>query len=308
MDKEKKLVLVNQTENKYFPTVTNSFIIKPFYKNNSYTSRFIRKIVLKLNFKLFEKKIFEHWMNDISKCEIVVVFDIGNAKEILRFIRTMYPKKRIIFWYWNIVARSVDIKTIKDLDIEIWSFDKNDCHRYGLKNNTQFYFVKNASSLPNDYKKEFNDIIFVGTNKNRDHILESLLSIFESQGLSFFYYLVTSIKEKKKKSIKWYYLKSIKYTNLTELIRNCKAVLDIVVLDQVGLSLRPLEALYFKKKLITNCKSIKSEKLYNPNNVFILGEDNINKLKDFVNSPYDEKDFMILYKFYSESEWIKRFN
>jgi hypothetical protein len=307
MDNKKKLILINQTEIEYYPKDTNSFTIKPLYMSNSYASRIVRKIVLMLDFKFFEKKLFEHWKNDLSRCETVIIFDIGNAREIIKYIRSIYLNKRIIFWYRNIVACSVDIRTIIDLDIEIWSFDINDCHRYGLKNNTQFYFVKNALCLPTDYDKDFKDIIFVGADKNRDYILDSLASVYEKQGLSYYYYIVSSVKKKKKKQLEWYHTEYIKYEKIVELIRNSKAILDIVAIDQVGLTLRPLEALYFKKKLITNCISIKREKLYNPNNVFILGEDDISRIKEFVHSLYDEENHMDLLTYYSENEWIKRF-
>ncbi len=307
MDKEKVLVLVNQTENEYFPQTTDSFVLKPLYRSNSYVSRIIRKIALKLDWNLVEQIIYMHWITDVSRCNTIVIFDIGNAREIVRFIKQRYPQKRIIFWYWNSVSHSIDIKTIIDLNIEIWSFDKNDCQRYGLKNNTQFFFKENTLGVPNSYNIEFNDIFFVGADKNRSEILEKLAYVFEEYGLNFYFHIVKSSKDKKKHAYKYTYSKPIKYAEIVGLVSKCKAILDLVAKDQAGLTLRPLEALYFKKKLITNYKNIKTEKLYNPNNIFILGEDDDNKLREFVYAAYDEKDYFELCKYYSGSEWIKRF-
>ena len=67
---------------------------------------------------------------------------------------------------------------------------------------------------------------------------------------------------------------------------NC--ILDYNQEGQVGLTLRPMEALFLEKKLITNNKDIKNYDFYNPSNIFILGENNIEDIKEFINKPYEK--------------------
>ena len=90
---------------------------------------------------------------------------------------------------------------------------------------------------------------------------------------------------------------------------NYECILDITSSNQVGMSLRPLEALFFSKKLITNNPSILNSKLYNKNNVYyfntnsVLGED----IKNFLARPYDDTYSEQLKSYYSFENWVKRF-
>ena len=60
---------------------------------------------------------------------------------------------------------------MKDKNIdEIWSYDRNDCKKYNLKFNTQFY--NNKLKCPN--LKKVQDVIFLGKDKGRRKIIENL--------------------------------------------------------------------------------------------------------------------------------------
>lgn len=79
-------------------------------------------------------------------------------------------------------------------------------------------------------------------------------------------------------------MKGISYFENIQNVSRCSCVVDITT-EQTGISLRPLEALFFDKKLITNNKSIKEYSFYHPNNIFILEEDDLRKLPEFVTTP-----------------------
>ena len=76
---------------------------------------------------------------------------------------------------------------------------------------------------------------------------------------------------------------------------------------QDGITLRPLEAFFLKKKLITNMKNIVKYDFYNSNNIFILGVDDFNKISEFINSPFDDKDYNRIVEKYCFRGWLKRF-
>ena len=46
------------------------------------------------------------------------------------------------------------------------------------------------------------------------------------------------------------------------------------------------ESLVHEIKLITDCAWLKNYDFYHPDNIFILGEDEIESLPDFLNKPY----------------------
>ena len=67
-----------------------------------------------------------------------------------------------------------------------------------------------------------------------------------------------------------------------------------------------MEALFFEKKLITNNKDIKNYDFYNPSNIFILGENNIEDIKEFINKPYEKVEQKII-DYYDFEQWLSRF-
>ena len=67
-----------------------------------------------------------------------------------------------------------------------------------------------------------------------------------------------------------------------------------------------MEALFLERKLITNKTDIKNYDFYNHDNIFILGEDNINEIKEFINKPYKKIDQDII-DYYDFDQWLNRF-
>ena len=71
------------------------------------------------------------------------------------------------------------------------------------------------------------------------------------------------------------------------------------------MTLRPLEALQFKKKLVTDNKNIINYPFYRKENIFILGTDDIDQLYDFINSPYVDIGEDII-RYYHFENWLQR--
>ena len=97
------------------------------------------------------------------------------------------------------------------------------------------------------------------------------------------------------------------YEEIINAIRETRAILDLNREDQTGLTLRPLEALFFKRKLVTNNAHIKSYKVYNPENVFVVSDNDFTGLEDFLKRPYvpagNEEE---IFRRYTFSDWLGR--
>ena len=66
-----------------------------------------------------------------------------------------------------------------------------------------------------------------------------------------------------------------------------------------------MEAIFFKKKLITNNQFVQTCPFYTPSNVFILGVDNPLELRNFIRAPYEEQlDFDV--NMYDVKNWLRR--
>ena len=299
----KPLILVNQDKTTYFPSEIEACYLKTIYKNQTIVNRIMRKCVLKLGLDWIGSMAFLPWIKYIDRADYVILFDTGNAPYIVAMIRRRYPKKRIVVWYWNPVSGSVPYEKYNSERIEFWSFDPADCKKYGFKYNTQFYIRQNFSeSITCDVVR---DAFYVGVDKNRGFILHGLKKEFEGRNISYYFNLVKCKNSKGIPGIE--YKNPITYQETVKYIMSSKSVIDLVSEDQTGLTLRPLEALCFKKKLITNMKNIVRYDFYNENNIFILGEDDLDGLSSFLNSEYDETGYDSYVWEYDFENWVKRF-
>ena len=78
------------------------------------------------------------------------------------------------------------------------------------------------------------------------------------------------------------------YSEVLDTILRSRCIIDVVGEINYGMTYRSLEACFLKKKLITNYVEIVDADFYNHRNIFILGRDDINTIKAFVMSPFDE--------------------
>lgn len=163
----------------------------------------------------------------------------------------------------NIVARNEhlvnNIDVLKEKGIAIWSFDEADCKTYSLEHYSQFVRKLPLENIPDPAI----DVLFVGRNKGRKTMVDKLKATLSAAGLRV-YARITGIKDSG--------IKLISYQEYLSLLANSKCLLDIAQDGQRGLSLRPIEAALYGKKVITNNADVRKTALYNPDNVLILTE------------------------------------
>lgn len=268
---------------------------KRTFKKSPLISRIFKKSFDFLN--LSQSFWYGNWKKDLPTLKTIIIF-AGIDPTVVKFIRKSNKKIRVIYWYWNPVYRLGIPKNWLFKIAETWSFDPEDCIRYGFKFNTTFYFKDIL--LPQNCKEY--DVIFLGNNKGRIVYLKQLQANFSKLGINGYYYIVSDKNEEENVQTK-----EIPYSEYLKMLSKTKAIIDVMPLGQSGLTLRSMESVFFKKKLITNDTSIKKQAFYKPENVFILRRDNEELLQTFLNSPYSKLDDAIVEK-YDVINWLERFN
>lgn len=140
----------------------------------------------------------------------------------------------------------------------IFSFDKNDCKKYGFEFLTEHY-----SKLQIENQNDtIYDIYYGGINKNRITILHEIYKNMVNNGATGVF-RISDVPKTQQTFHEIIYNKKIKYDDmLTEAMRaNC--ILDILATGQSGVSLRYYEAICYNKKLLTNNKNIVNLPFYN---------------------------------------------
>lgn len=302
MELSKKEILFLWLDNSHFfaqMSKKRGVSVEQTYKNMNKFEKIVRNIQITLNLSSVSYWL-DSWKTNLDEYHTVIIHASILTPAVVKYIRNINSSIRIIVWYWNPVDKSVNLSKFKEFDCEIWVFDENDASKYSLNHNTQYYFKK--IKLPKS--KNYYDISFIGGDKGRIEILDELNKKISNLNLSTYFH-VTETKGIEEK-YKGYYKPRIDYKDILKIISQSNAILDIVSEGQTGLTLRPLEALFFKKKLITNDISIAKRDFYNKNNIFILGKDNLQSITTFLNQPYENIDMSIVHK-YDFDSWIERF-
>lgn len=225
----------------------------------------------------------------------------GTDPEVVGYIRRNNPDSRIIVYYINPVKYSFSVESFKKYDAELWTFDDEDAKRYGMEWNPLHYF---STEIKQNHPKTV-DVAFVGADKGRYSALAELQHKFLDLGLSVDMHITANTNnpfyDRKK------YKKRLSYEENMRHVYSAKAVLDIMQKDQYGYTMRIPETMVNHIKLITNNPNIKQYPFYSPSNVFVLGEDNLNNLKDFINKPWDSVNDEVI-KDLEYEYWIHKFN
>lgn len=262
----------------------------PYFNKSAYFLPFraLRKIARKFNFSFVNRLFYGKWKRVVGTKSVVILFDSNGeySEYVPKYIKRKNKDIKIIFWYWNPVkmhgGKIIDSKYID----EIWTYNRFDAKKYKLKYAPQFYCLPKRDA----YASVKSDLIFLGKDKGRGNALNQLKSDAESQNLVCNFCLA-------KKN-------NIKYSDYIDDILCSRCIVDLVPDQECGLTLRPLEALFYDKKLITNYEDIVNYDFYNKNNIFIIGKDNIRELADFIKKPYKKNDGNII-KSYDYRNWLE---
>jgi hypothetical protein len=214
------------------------------------------------------------WTEHVADYDTIILFDAFEDSGVVEYINDKAPKTRLIIYYYNLIKRIELLHQIQQLNCEIWSFDKNDACKYGLKYNPQFYFKQ--LNFGNDTLRDFDyesDVFFVGKDKGR---LQSLMDIdkkLRQESIETKFIVVGDRKQRYTKTQKAYLRKHISYAECIEYVKHTKCIFDMVQTGQKGMTWRIVEAMFFNKKLITNNDEILSMDFYDPSNIYLIGKD-----------------------------------
>ena len=249
------------------------------------------------------KKLVFHTPAPRPEDDKIIVFDTLVTQPYLTWLCERFPDRRIIFWYWNPVGGDRKFELFPRR-VEIWSYSPEDCKRYGFRRNTQFYFDSVARDAEGTGKRPVSSdpvVLFLGREKGRREELEKLRARLEDAGADVRIQLKRDGTKGTRKNAP-----VMPYSEVIREIAGCDIVLDYALNTDEGLSLRPMEALFFGKKLITNNETVMRYDFYREENIYVLNRDR-RTLKEFFETEYAEPDRAVKER-YLFSHWLERFD
>jgi hypothetical protein len=259
----------------------------------------------------FKKIWYGEWKNEIKNYDVLIIFDGLRGGDIIKYIHKINPTARIIIYYVNkFKEKRNNPADFKKSPCELWSFDKNDCERIGMKFNHYFYNDDHYRK-ENIFCEKIYDALFIGADKgSRLKKLMELNCILEKYQYQTKNILVKaknkSYKNLTDKEIAILTDKTIEYEDILKFVHQSKCIIEIQDTGQNGITLRAMEAMFFKKKLITDNLDVLNLDFYKRDNIFVLGYDKEERLETFLSTLYKPVNSDILKK-YTWEAWLDRF-
>lgn len=249
--------------------------IKVPYKGNELLPRIFREIWFRG--KLPKKEL---WYNkSVNGYSEYVVFDPLISPDYLDWLKRNNPDAGITLNYENRASKTIDPNKT-DPAIRKWSYDKEDCEKYGMSWSRPSFFSKYR--IAPDKNAEI-DVLYVGRDKGRAQRLFEIEKMLNCNGLKTYFHICADRKFLRFK--KRYYKKLLDYDEYLQLLSRSKAVLNIVPEGQKSITQREMEAAFDGIKCITNNEGVKEFELYDPSIYFVLGTDPIEEIKSFMETP-----------------------
>lgn len=251
---------------------------------------------------------YGEWKKIFKKYDCIIVFSSLFGTEIFEWIRKQGYCGRVICYYRDPQSASYMRKCVKATsmmdknNVDLWTFDFKDACEFSMKYNPQFYFSETKKEC---LKECLYDAIYIGASKGRADLIISTYKKLKDAGVDARFIVKIESNIKRVDGVE-YVKRNIGYERIIDFNRDSKAIVELNRFGQTGLTLRALEALFMKKKLITNNHSIINEDFYNENNVFIIGRDNFDDLKKWLEIPLEEIPMEVKYKYTAEA-WLNRF-
>lgn len=255
----------------------------------------------------------------IKSTDSVLIFGIEDLAE-LHVLRKYISTRRCTVFLWNPIRScpqttlryqlSTDVSnTLRDLNMKVVTFDREDAYRYGLTLVEQVY--RDVGTWQSRQFESEVDLYFLGQDKARLPILQKLIALFNASELSHYFHIVrdeqiryTSDQRAILQSAPMPYLQNVDW------IMRSRCLVEIVQDHQSGPTLRSLEAAFFGKKLLTNRVGAREDMLYDPDRVWIFNQHSnggdADSLKAFITRPHAPIDPTLLSR-HDIAQWWRQF-
>jgi hypothetical protein len=267
--------------------------------------------------QMLQQKLDSYFLDNISKSNhydlIIIIKGEGVSKRILQVIKDDYPQSKKIFYAWDSLSNiNFDINEYLFFD-SIKSFDHADIAINGyIKHLPLFYDKKDIISNSTDidvgaffvgtlHSNRFNEINRISKQVDTNLKLKSFLYFYYPNKILFLLAKVIFSNFRPIK-VKFIRFEKLSFETLMNRMIRSSVVIDICHPGQSGLTMRTIECIGTKKKIITNNPSILEYDFYKPENVYLLNENRC--LDTFLNESFSELSNDI-YQKYEINNWLE---
>ena len=322
---KKRILLIAPTFYNYHTEIKNE-LEKQGYSVDYYDDRPSKKVLVKGLIKLKKKtmeRLIDNYINKIINDtkdkfykEVLIINNSAFEKRHIEKLNTNHCEARFTLYLWDAIENYAHNKEILTCFDRVFSFDPKDCEKYQLEFLPLFY-TDQYRIIKEDRKDKVYDLVSICTaHPIRYPLLNGLKKYCQDNKIRLFSYLYLAtpllyiynkffVKAFRKAKVREFHFKPLGENEIINIMSKTKAVFDICNENQNGLTIRTIETVGAGKKLITTNKMIKEYDFYNPNNIYILSDDNFMGIHKFLKIKNEKIDNNI-YRTYSLEYWVTK--
>lgn len=231
-------------------------------------------------------------------------------------LRNILLNTKFVLYQWDSQKNFSYIKRMHKYFDVCYSFDKCDVKNNSCLKFLPLFYSRMYEEIGNNTAKEYKyNFCFVGTAHPKKYkfiskISKELKNVYSKQFIYFFFpsrlvYLYRKLFNKDLRKAKYseFHFRPLNSQEMKELYELSECILDSAQSGQLGLTMRVIEALGAKKKIITTNEDVKNYDFYNPENIYIY-KDKIDQNDVFFGSVYKPVSDCV-YKKYSLRNWLQ---
>ncbi len=266
------------------------------------------------------KKYCDSLYQQITVREYDYIFMLNSARLTDEFVEKLskrYANIPKILYCWDSVRTIPEVEGRMKYFDRVLSFDPRDAQTLDNVGLLPLFYTDGIDDVaPIDTKYDFS---FVGFGHSKRYsFIKRVKEYADNNGYKYNFnlylpsmlyyirgkYVNKTFKDAKKSD---FIFQSLPSAKVNQIMSASKIVIDYEVGTQKGLTMRTIECLGMKKKLITTNSEVKHYDFYNPNNILIVDKEDtqLDIEQSFVQSPFEEIDERV-YRKYSLDEWLKR--
>jgi len=248
-------------------------IIRIYSKSlSTYAARYFNRIIARNKNKNYDI-IF------IIKGEVI-------TQQIISKLRSSFPKAKLLLYLWDSIRNYKEIKSCLPLFDRTLTFDINDSLEIESLIFRPLFYIDDYKECALETSSKNIDLLFVGTvHSDRWQFLKDIKTQAESRKLNVYYYLyiqspiiffVRKIFDRRLSSLPYKdaRFQALSKEKIIELIKNTKVVVDIQHPKQTGLTMRTIEIIGARRKLLTTNHTIGNYDFFSEDNIAIIDRKN----------------------------------
>ena len=277
-----------------------------------------KKFILLQTKKYFENKVKPQLTDkDYDYVLVVAAMSFALTADMVRYLREKFAKAKFVIYQWDSEKNLKMAVGVHKYFDAFYSFDTDDCKNSPKYTLLPLFYTRTYENVGSEKKVELKyDCSYVGTahpkklrliNEMADRLHErypkQFIYHYMPSVLKYIYHKVLS-KDYRNAKLSDFKTEKLSMQQIMDVFYASRFVLDSPQDGQIGLTMRTIECLGAKKKLITANVDIKNYDFYLPENIYVY--DGVMDLENvFFKTDYKELTQEI-YQKYALRNWLRK--